>query len=263
MTKGQWFVILTRVGFVARGLVYLAIGVLVIFLGRAEGTDGALRFLSDGVGRWILFVIAVGFAAYSLWRLIDAGFGTEHPGDGRRALRKRVGSAISGIIHLVLAWQTGKLAIGMARASDNPDQTAATVLQLPGGQMLLIGAAVAIAIAGVIQLVRGTSCSFLEHLVPEARRDPVKWLGRLGYAARGVVFLIVGYHLFTAGLDGASWKAGGTEQVFSWLSRPTSLVLAAGLFLFGVYGLVEAWYRHIHTPDFEGLAARASNKVAT
>ena len=101
-----------------------------------------------------------------------------------------------------------------------------------------------------------------DDLVPEARRSAVKWLGRLGYFARGIVFLVAAYFLMTAAIDQESWKAGGTEQLFAWLSRPLSLGVAAGLFLFGLYGLVEAWYRNIHTPDIDGLAAEAKSRVA-
>jgi hypothetical protein len=262
VTKEHLFEVLTRVGFAARGLLYLAISALVIILGEAAGAEGALRLLSDGLGRWILIVVAVGFAAYGLWRLADTAFGTEHPGDGRRAMGQRVGAGLSGAVHLFLAYQTMKLAAGAARASSNPDQTAQAVLSLPAGWLLLGAAGVGVAIAGFVELNRALSCSFLRDLVPEARESSVKWLGRLGYLARGAVFLVVAYFLCDAALAGASSKAGGTEQVFSWLSRPVALGLAAGLGLFGVYALTEAWYRRIHAPDLDALAERARQRTA-
>lgn len=258
MSKQQAFVILTRIGFVARGLLYLAIGALVLFLGRAEGADGALKFIGDGFGHWILVVIGIGFAAYGLWRITDTILGTEHPGGDAGAIRKRIGAGVSGIVHLALAYQTAKIMIGAARASEGTDAQAEMVLQLPGGQALLFAFAVGVAIAGLFQLNKGASCSFLCQLVPEARESAVKWLGRIGYFARGIVFLIVAYYVFDAALNAQAWKAGGTEQVFAWLSRPLSLGLAAGLILFGLYGLVEAWFRRIHAPDIDRLAAKAA-----
>ena len=261
MTKEQGFEILTRIGFVARGLLYFAIGALVVFLGRAEGADGALKFLGAGAGRWILVVVAFGFAAYGFWRVMDAAFGTEHPGDGRRAIGKRIGAGFSGAVHLFLAYQAANLAIGAARASGNPDQTAQTVLSLPAGGLLLGATGVGIAIAGIVQFVKASSCSFLDYLVPEARESSVKWLGRVGYFARGAVFLVAAWLIVQAALDGASWKAGGTEQVFAWLSRPVAIGLASGLILFGFYALIEAWYRRIHSPDFDAIAHRAQQSV--
>lgn len=262
MSKEAVFAILTRVGFVSRGLLYIAIAVLVIFLGRAANAEGALAFIGNGIGRWMLVVIAVGFAGYGLWRLADAAFGTENPGDGKRAMAKRLAAGASGLVHLFLAYKTADIANGTSAGSDSADQQAQMVLNLPAGGVLLAAIAVGIAIAGIVQLVRASQCSFLEELVPDARRSAVKWLGRLGYFARGIVFLVAAYFLITAAVGHDSWKAGGTEQLFTWFSRPLSIGVAAGLFLFGIYGLVEAWYRNIHTPDIDGLAAEARSRIA-
>jgi hypothetical protein len=261
VTKEDGFALLTRIGFVARGLLYIAIATLVIALGRAEGPDGALQFLGEGLGRWALYAAAAGFTGYGLWRMADAALGTEHPGDGRKAMFKRIGAATSGVVHLALAYKTVELAMGAGRASENADGQAATVLGLPGGTVLLAAVGAGFAIAGVMQFRQAASCGFLDHLVPEARENAVKWLGRIGYAARGIVFLVIAYFLITAALDEASWKAGGMEQLFATLSRPLSVGLAAGLFLFGLYGLVEAWYRRIRTPDIDMVAAQARGRV--
>lgn len=261
MTKEDGFALLTRIGFVARGLLYIAIATLVIALGRAEGPDGALQYLGDGLGRWTLYVAAAGFVGYGLWRVADAVLGTEHPGRGSKAMFKRLGAAASGAVHLLLAYKTAELATGAGRASENADGQAASVLALPGGTALLAAVAAGFAIAGAMQIKQAASCGFLDHLVPQARENAVKWLGRIGYAARGIVFLVIAYFLITAALDDASWKAGGMEQLFATLSRPLSVGLAAGLFLFGLYGLVEAWYRRIRTPDIDMLAAEARARV--
>lgn len=262
MTKEYAFIVLTRIGFLARGVMYIAIAVLVIFVGNAQGAEGALQFLGEGLGRWALVAAAAGFAAYGLWRVADTLFGIEHPGDGRKALAKRLGALGSGLVHLFLAYQTAKLAIGAARASGGPDQQAQMVHSLPAGQLLLVAIGIGIAIAAIVQFVKATSCSFLQYLVPEAREGYVKWLGRLGYFTRGAIFLVVAYFAVDAAMDHESWKAGSTEQVFSWFSRPIAVALASGLFLFGVYALIEAWYRNIQSPDFDGVARRAAQRAA-
>ena len=43
---------LTRVGFAARGIMYLTIGYLALRTGRSEDGIGALSFLDSGAGRW-------------------------------------------------------------------------------------------------------------------------------------------------------------------------------------------------------------------
>lgn len=257
---GDWFTIFTRIGFAARGLVYLAIGYLVVRTGRAEGASDVIAFIGGGVGKWIVLGMAAGFAAYGLWRISDLFLGIEHSGDDKKAMIKRLGSGASGIIHLFLAWQSIKLALGAAQSSGGggADSQAATVLQLPGGQILLAAVALGLLAAAIAQLKKALSCDFLQNLDSAVRDSWVKWLGRIGYAARSVVFLVAGYFVGRAALASDSSQAGGAEQVLSWLSSPLDLVLASGLGLFGIYALIESRFRLIHTPD----AGRIAQKVA-
>ena len=258
MHKEDYLALFTRIGFAARGVLYIMLGLLVIGTGRAEGADGVLRYLGGGAGKWLLIVMTLGFIAYGLWRLSDAILGTEHPGNGNKAIAHRVGAAASAAVHLLLAWQSAKLvmAAGSSSSGGSASGQAQTVLELPAGQILLGAIAVGLAVAGVMQLVKAAKCSFLADLALRAQDDWVKWLGRGGYAARGVVFLLGGWFLADAALSGNSQEAAGIEQILSWLSSPMNLLLAAGLFLFGLYGLVEARYRRIRTPDIDGIAAQ-------
>jgi uncharacterized membrane protein len=66
------------VGQLARAAALAVVGVLVgsaaVFVDprRAGGLDAALRSLGDGPGTTLLIVIAVGFAAYGAFCLVDA-----------------------------------------------------------------------------------------------------------------------------------------------------------------------------------------------
>ena len=100
------------------------------------------------------------------------------------------------------------------------------------------------------------------HLDERGRRPLPKWLGRAGYAARGVVFLTVGWLLVRAALDHNAAEAGGLEQALDTLRGPMQFPVAAGLLLFGLYSLVEARYRSIHDPPTEHIK-RKVEEVAT
>lgn len=93
------------------------------------------------------------------------------------------------------------------------------------------------------------------------RETRVKWLGRSGYAARGVVFLIAGLFAGKAALADRSSGVAGIGQALDWLASPIDLIVAGGLMLFGVYGLVESRYRRIRTPDPVQLASRAAAQL--
>src|SRR4028119_1947573 len=88
----------TRVGFFARGLLYLIIGVLIIGTGRTEDLTGALEYLGKGIGRILLAVLALGMLTYGLWRLADAAFGIENYGTDGKAIRKRGAAGLIGVI---------------------------------------------------------------------------------------------------------------------------------------------------------------------
>ena len=239
---------LTRLGFLARGLLYVLIAFLVIGTGRTEDLTGALEYLGRGTGRWLLIFVAAGMTAYGLWRLADAAFGMENPGDHGKALRKRAAAGGIGAIYLYLAYKAVRVLLAGRAGTMSVKDQADTVLDLPGGQLVLAFAALVLLVAGGNQMRKAFKCSFLEPLNDTARAPAVKWLGRIGYAARGVIFLLVGFLIGRSALDGSARKAGGMEQALDILSEPVAMAVAAGLMLFGIFSIVEAGYRRIHRP---------------
>ena len=250
---------LTRVGFAARGLLYIVIALLVVRAGRAESPSGALEYLGEGGGRVLLVVMAAGLFAYSLWRLADAAFDIERHGSNRKGATERLGAAASGVTHLFLAWQAVRLIQGAASSGDGTREGARTALQLPGGGALVIVAGAVLLGVGAFQLVKAVKGSFLRHLEPRVARQPwAQWSGRAGYAARGFVFLISGFFLLKAGFSERASEAGGTAEALSWLSSPLDLVVALGLLAFGLFSLIEARFRVLHDVRVDGVVRRAT-----
>jgi hypothetical protein len=257
--KFQW---LTRIGFLARGLLYITIGVLAIGTGRTEDLTGALEYVGSGTGRILLIIIAAGLATYALWRLSDGAFGTEHGQGDWKAIRKRSAAASIGLIYLYMSYKAANVLLSGRSGAAAPEQHADTVLDLPGGWIMLGIFAAFMLGAGVLQLIKAWKCSFLRNLDAECITPAVKWLGRIGYAARGIVFLCVGWLLGRAAWLGRSSDAGGMEQALDMLSEPILFAVAAGLMLFGAFSLVEARYRVIHRPPDAGeVADKVRGKV--
>ena len=259
---------LTRLGFAARGLLYIVIAFLVIGTGRTEDPSGALEYLGRGAGKWLLVLMAAGLAAYGLWRLADAALGIENHKPGNKGLRERVGAGASGLIHLFLAWQAVRLIQGAAGAdaasseSGSAQEGAQTALALPGGTLLLTLAGLVLIGVGIFQFVKAVRSDFCDDLEPSVAHQPsVKWLGRAGYSARGLVFLISGGFLTGAGLKGRASEAGGMEEALTWLSSPWDTIVAIGLLMFGLFSLVEARFRVIHEVPVDGVARRARSKL--
>lgn len=258
-SKFQW---LARFGFVTRGLLYIVIAWLVIATGRTEDLTGIMEYLGDGFGRGLMIFLVAGMTGYGLWRVSDAIFGMDSGRHHPKAWRRRIAAAGSGIIYLYLAYKALRIMLGAHHLTGGAHENAATALHLPAGELALGIAAAVLAGAGLVQLWKSGSCSFLHHLDEAARRPFAKWLGRIGYAARGIIFLTVGWLLAKAAFNHSAAQAGGLEQALDALRGPLEIPVAAGLALFGVYSLVEARYRSIHGPPTEHVKRKVAETLA-
>ena len=258
--KFQW---LARLGFVARGLLYIVIALLVLGTGRTEDLTGAMEYLDRGAGHWLLIAMIAGMVGYGLWRVSDAAFGMDSGRGYPKAWRRRLAAAASGVIYLFLAYKALRIIIdGRGDVGGGPQENAATALHQPNGELWVAVAAAVLVGAGIVQLYKAGTCSFLRRLDERARQPLAKWLGRIGYGARGVVFITTGYLVARAALDGSAAKAGGLEEALDVLHGPVEYAVAAGLMVFGFYSLVEARFRSIHKPPVERIEREIAEKVA-
>jgi hypothetical protein len=257
--KFQW---LTRLGFAARGLLYILIAILAARTGRTEDLTGALEYVGHGSGKVLLAALAAGLLTYGLWRLSDALLGTEHPGGGWKQLGRRAIYGGIGIIYLYLGYKAVRVILAGRAGAMTAEQQADSILDLPGGELVLLAVAIGLAIAGAAQLWKAIACTFMRHLQEGAsRKEWIRWMGRLGYAARGIVFLVVAGSIYRAAVDHRASEAGNLEKALDLLRGPLLLPIAGGLFLFGAFSLVEARFRAIHRPPVEKVKQKVRDKV--
>jgi hypothetical protein len=253
LARQSHFQLLTRLGFVARGILYIVVGFLAIDAGRTEDLTGALEYLGRGRTRVLLAVMALGMAIYGIWRVADAALGIENPGQDGKAYRKRAAAGLVGVAYLLLAYKAVSLLQGEASSDGGTQQQAGKALDLPGGEWVLGLIGVAIIAAGVFQLVKGLKCKFMARFDARAQQPFVRWLGTIGYAARGAIFIAIGWLMFKAALASSATDAGGMEQALDLFKGPLEYAVALGLMLFGGFSLIEARYRRIHEPPVDGL----------
>jgi hypothetical protein len=257
--KFQW---LTRLGFAARGMLYILIGFLVIASGRTEDLTGAIEYVGHGLGKVLLIAIAAGLATYSLWRLSDAALGTEHPGTDWKALGKRAVAGGIGVIYAYLSYKALRVILAGRAGTMGTAEQADTVLDLPGGDLVLSAVAIGLAIGGANQLWKAVHCKFMRRLREGAgRKEWIKWMGRLGYAARGIIFFVVAWTIYRAATNHKATEAGNLERALDILRGPYLVPIAAGLMLFGLFSLVEARYRTIHKPPTDQMKRRIAEAV--
>ncbi|HEX5723995.1 MAG TPA: DUF1206 domain-containing protein [Longimicrobiaceae bacterium] len=258
-----WVERLARLGYAARGVVYFVVGLLAVRAafgsGRPAGPGGALEtILRQPLGRVLLGVVALGLAGYALWRLVQAVLDPEHKGSDGKGLLKRAGSALSGVLYAGVALAAARMALGSPGGGDGGDGEArhwtAVLLQQPAGRWLVALVGAGIAAYGAYQLYRVHASSPTKRL-DVARLDPRarQWLergGRLGWAARGVVFGVMGIFVVRAALQYDPGEARGLQGALRTLQEqaygPWLLgVVGMGLMAYGVFELVKARYRRI------------------
>lgn len=253
----------TRAGFAARGVMYVLIAFLALWVGRSEDGPGALKLLDSGGGRFVLGVMAIGFLGYGVWRFAEALIDSEGHGSDAKGLAMRAGGVVSGLIHLGLSLYAAKLAAGRPAQGDSIESGAATTLSLPGGEALLMIAAAALLATAIANLVKAAKAEYLKHLDARAAGQAwVKWVGRGGYAARGVMFGVMALFCWRAAEAASASQAGGIGEALAWLTGWPRLLVAAGLGLFGVFSLVEARYRRINDPQVVARLQRAGRRLA-
>lgn len=244
------FVAATRIGFAARGLMYGLIGWLALRSGRTEDGAGIIDYLDGEAGKLVVALMAAGFLAYGVWRLLDAWTDSSRHGGDAKGLAIRAGGAVSGLLHLGLALLALRHVLGDGGgAGDSSEQGAATALGYPGGPALLLVAAAALLATGLLQFGKAWTLHFLSHLDAAAPgRRWIAWLGRAGFAARGIVFLIIAWFFWRAGVEQSADRAGGLDEALASLPSGLETIVAAGLLLFGLFSLVEARYRRLPPP---------------
>ena len=108
VTHSTTFEVLTRLGFIARGVVYATIGLLAIQVAMhatRQSTDqrGAMETIQNQpFGHWLLIAVAIGLGAYACWRFVQAFVGYGPEGGGDHSTFGRVAAAASGVAYTVL-----------------------------------------------------------------------------------------------------------------------------------------------------------------
>jgi len=220
---------LERVGYVARGSLYVVMGSLALGLalgvgGKATDQSGSLTTLAGGTfGKALLLSLVVGLAAYSFWGFVRAILDPLHRGDHAAGLAERLGFAWSGIAYGGLALFALELFAGSARATSQ-DTTRTTISRFfayPAGHWAVVVIGLVSIAVGIGQFVMARKATFKQDLKREemspTERKYVDWLGRFGYFARGVTFTLVGWFVFQAGLHHDPTRARGFSGAFVFL----------------------------------------------
>ena len=252
---------LARVGLVAYGVVHLLIGWLALQIawggtsGASADSSGALSTVAEQpFGKILLWLVAVGMVALALWQASEAIWGHHERMVGKR-VRKQVSSGAKAVLYAILGVSAALVALGSGSSSSQSQQEATSgVLAWPGGQVIVVVAALIIIGVGVAGVVKGVKKSFAEEIdtssMSPTARSAVARLGQVGYIARGLALGVVGGLLGYAAVTFDAQQAKSLDGAMrTILEQPFGQFLltavALGFVAFGLFAFLQARYRRM------------------
>lgn len=249
---------IARVGLAARGALYVVVGLVAVRVavglgGRTTTPQGAVaevgRFYAGGA---LLLILALGLAAYVVWRVAQAIGDLDKHGTGLTGWAMRFGELVSALIHFGLALTAAGIA-GFAEAGSLRSWVARALGEPLGIGAVGLAGAIVMGV-GVGQFYSAWKVKFEEDLqLGQMSARAQVWArrtGRFGLAARGVTFLVIGWFLIRAAFFvrarevkdmGEALRVLGEQPYGPWLLG----VVACGTIAYGFSSFLEARYRRI------------------
>jgi len=250
-----------RFGFVVYGVVHLMVAWLALQLALGDGSGsanskGALtRLAHTTYGGILIWLVAIGMSFLVLWRLLDAALGHHEERDAGKRTRKRLVSLGKAVIYGVVALSAFRIATsagsGSGKKGGGTDDTTATIMQWPGGQLIVGAIGLAVIAYGANLVRRAWTEKFREHLTAEGQSGDAGqayiWAGKAGYTAKGVAFAVIGGLFVYAAVTHNAKKSGGLDvALHKMLQQPYGAfllgVVAVGIACYGVFCFARARY---------------------
>ena len=184
MLKNRWLRYFMHAGYVAKGTLYGLIGIFAL--------DSAVKDTPS--------------ASASILRAVQ-----------------RCGYGISGLTYLGIAYTAAKLSFGLTvKREDTIEEVASVLFERTLGAWLFIGVGVVVIGVGLSYLYGAYSGSYISELrpsLPKLACQLSKLIGKVGIAARGLGFIVIGLHLIRSAYRFEEEAAGGLGEVLSQLDK--------------------------------------------
>lgn len=252
--KSEKFRWLVRLGFAARGIVYLLLGYIALGTGgEAKGGQAAVFDYIQEVpfGTPLLWIMALGLLGYAAFKFLSAAADIQHRGSDTTGILQRVGDAASGIAHTFFAYACYQFATGAQHSASGVSggqEMAGSVLSMELGSLVIGALGLGFLVAGFMQGKKAWTAEFMRWISGGAPSG-VRTAGRIGHGARAVVFAVIGWSMVQGAWFAQESGIKGLGEAILSLRDTGGLytLVAVGLMVFGAFSLVLARYRII--PD--------------
>lgn len=251
---------IARTGLTAKGVVYCLLGVLAFMaafeIGGQSNNEadkkGVFSMVESLGGKWFLGILAAGLLCYSAWRFVHAFNLRKEKEDKKKTATQMIRYSFSGLVYLSIAAYAIKRLFGNGdKNADGTHDAVSELMQKPMGawgvgllSLIMLG-------TGVYQIYYGLSEKYKKHVegmsLHSSASKTLLLAGKIGYLARGIVWLIIAWLIMKAALHANSNEAGDTSKAFQFLESSSygSYLLGAlglGVLCYGFFNFVRARY---------------------
>jgi hypothetical protein len=278
--RHPWVVKYARVGWAAKGVVYLLTGFLAFTVAAdphssAESsneadTSGAVSTIAQqSYGTALLWAMAIGLFIYAAWRIVTVVLPAEL--DGHSVLR-RVGYSVSAATYIALGLTAVSLANqpgstggeGGSRQDSKVTEITRSLMEWPAGRWLVGLAGLVVIGIGAYFFWKGVGSSFerdLEHRkIGPFSWDMIRTMGRIGWVGRAVMMALIGVFVTRAAIQFDPDEARGLDDslrrvVDDSVGMVLVLVVALGLTVYGAFCVISAPGRKVVASDEDTVAS--------
>jgi len=252
---------LARIGYATRGFLYVVVGLLAFEVatgigGETTSTRGAVSFIGNRpLGTVLLALVVVGLASYALWCLVRATIRPPHRGSSAADATLRF-SYLCGAL-----WYGSLLPFAVELLAGNPGDPSSQ-------QTTMVGRLLGSAVGRPLLLIVGLLCmafavwqaydavtaafrrDFQRETMDASRYRLAVVIGRIGYAARGLAYALIGWFIVDALRRLDPQEVKGLDGVLQLLQRQPHGqyllgLMGLGLVAFGLYSMIFSRYaRH-------------------
>lgn len=260
-SNSHLFEVMTRIGYAARGLIYITMGLLAVQVALGRGgsltsPQGAIAAIGrQPAGMVLLWIILIGLVSYSLWGIVRAVFDPLHKGTDTKGILARLGFLVSAFGYAILVMPTYGYITGSSQSASGAQTqiSISSIMAMPLGRWAIGILGLIVLAGGLYQIYLGFSAGFDRQfktyaLTPKEAKLATD-VGRFGTAARGVVLAIVGMLIMWAAYQANPGQPVGMDTALAaLLHQPYGIwllgIVAVGLIAFGFYSMMSAlWFR--------------------
>ena len=258
----QWIEQYARIGYGAKGVIYGTVGILALLQafdfssGKTVGSEGVLKQIAvQPFGQILLIILAASLIGYVVWRLIQAAFDPEHSGNDAADLLRRFSYACSGLAYAGLAYSAIRILMpGSSTGEKTTEARVLEVMRLPFGRWLVGAVGLIFLCVGGYYFYRAIKAEFRKrlklHHMSDAAKTWAEMVGRVGIAARGFVYALIGCYTIRAAWTFNPSMIKTTEDALAIFdNNPTDEwilgMLGIGFMAYGLHMGFQSVYRRI------------------